>query len=133
MRCRKTPGVKFFAVCVGGALGSGLRYLLALFALRIWGPGFPVGTLLANCLGCLLMGLLSAWGVSSGGKSEVLRVTLTTGLLGGFTTFSAFSNDTVQLIRNGSGAAATLYLVLTVAMGLLLVAGGHGLGRLLLR
>lgn len=83
----------FLYVAVGGALGASLRHLLGLATLRQFGPGFPYGTFLANILGGLLMGVLVGWLAHRISGGENLRLLLGVGLLGGFTTFSAFSLD----------------------------------------
>lgn len=117
----------WLAVAGGGAVGSLARWQLALW-LRGLAPGWPWGTLLVNVLGCLLIGWI-AGSLAVRPLPEWLRLGLMTGLLGGFTTFSAFSLETLELLRHGAGAA-----LLNVAANLLLAlaacAAGLWLGRL---
>ena len=78
-------------ICLGGAVGTGARYLLSGWLLRWLGPAFPYGTLAVNVLGSFLMGVLMHLALSTGSFSPTLRLTLTTGVLGGFTTYSTFN------------------------------------------
>lgn len=99
-----------FIVMGGGAIGAGLRFLLGRFALHQFGPGFPWGTLAANLIGGLGMGLLVGLLARFGGNwAEGWRLFLGIGLLGGFTTFSAFSLETVNMIERGESGTALLY------------------------
>jgi CrcB protein len=89
-------------VALGGALGSGLRHLVNLAALRLIGPGFPWGTLTVNIAGGFLMGLFVELLARRFGGSAELRLFVATGVLGGFTTFSAFSLDVAVLYERGA-------------------------------
>lgn len=100
-------------VMLGGAFGAGLRHLVGLVALRGLGPGFPWGTLSVNLAGGLLMGLLAGWLVRAGG-SEQTRLLLGVGLLGGFTTFSAFSLEVALMIERGEIGTALAYVLASV-------------------
>lgn len=115
-------------VALGGALGSVARYFVTLAARTLW-PGFPWGTLIVNVVGGFAMGLLIAYATSRPGFPETLRIALGVGVLGGFTTFSAFSIDTVLLLRDGS--IALMYA--NIAANVLLSVGacliGHWVGR----
>lgn len=98
-------------VGLGGALGSVLRYLLQLGAGRWLGQGFPYGTLLVNLLGSLAMGLLMGWLAREAPENGAeLRAFLAIGILGGFTTFSAFSLDAISLMQDGKTLAAGIYI-----------------------
>lgn len=100
-------------VALGGAIGASGRYLTGVGVLRLVGPGFPVGVLVANLLGSFIMG---AFVVLAAQKSLThLAPFVMTGLLGGYTTFSAFSLDTVSLIERGQMGTAALYVLLSVA------------------
>lgn len=110
-------------VALGGALGSALRYGVGHFAARWLGLGFPFGTLVVNAIGGLLIGLLTA---RVGPAAENLRLFAGVGALGGFTTFSTFSLETVRLIERDP-ATALLY----VLASLILSVGGCWLGLML--
>ena len=86
-------------VALGGALGASGRYLLGQGASRVFGAGFPIGTLSANIIGSALMGVLFGYLSSRGSDSDTMRLFLGVGLLGGFTTFSAFSLESLSLIH----------------------------------
>ena len=96
-------------VMLGGAVGAGARHLAGVAGLRWLGPGFPWPTLFVNLLGSLLMGLLAGWLVQKGG-SEQARLFLAVGVLGGFTTFSAFSLETFLMIERSQYAVAASYV-----------------------
>jgi len=96
-------------VMLGGALGAGARHLVGSFTLARFGPGFPWGTLSVNLAGGLLMGLLAGWLVRAGG-SEATRLFFAVGVLGGFTTFSAFSLETFLMIERSQYAVAASYI-----------------------
>lgn len=102
----------------GGAIGSGLRYLVGRLALATFGPGFPWGTLAVNLIGGACMGVLAGV-LARGALGEPVRLLLGVGVMGGFTTFSAFSLDTVQMLQRGELATATLYVLASVAGALL--------------
>ncbi len=109
-------------VALGGAIGSVARYLAVLGAGRLV-PGWPLGTLVVNLLGCFAMGVLFAL---IGPRSHPL---LMTGILGGFTTFSAFSLDALKLWQAGAVAQAALYVVLSVVLSLSACALGAALAQ----
>ena len=96
-------------VMLGGALGAGARHLVGSYALARFGPGFPWGTLIVNLVGGLLMGLFAGWLVRSGG-SEASRLFFAVGILGGFTTFSAFSLETFLMIERSQYGVAAAYV-----------------------
>jgi CrcB protein len=119
-------------VCAGGAFGSGVRYLIALGAARWIGPDFPYGTLLVNLTGAFLIGLVQQL---AGGRvlSEESRLLLATGVMGGLTTYSAFSYETVRLAQLGAWRAAGLNVVVTTVLCLALCVAGMAAGRVLTR
>jgi CrcB protein len=117
------------AVAAGAAVGAVLRYLIGTWAIAHFGDGFPYGTLLINLAGCFLIGVLLAIAVERG-MHEALRLLLVTGLLGGFTTFSAFGYETYSLLIRERWLLALLYVLGSVLGGLLCVAAGVGLARL---
>jgi len=117
-------------VALGGAVGSLARYGVNLWTVRAFGPGFPWGTLTVNVVGGLVMGALAALLASRGGSNEA-RLFLLTGVLGGFTTFSAFSLDAVSLWERGEGTAAAVYVIVSVTVSIAALVGGLALGRAL--
>jgi len=108
----------FLLVAAGGALGSGMRHLVNVAALRLFGPGFPWGTLAVNVVGCLAMGVFVELLARRLGGSAELRLFVATGLLGGFTTFSAFSLDAAVLWERGAVLPAFAYVAGSVALSL---------------
>ena len=116
----------YLQVAVGGAIGATLR--LATYRALPWhGPGFPVATLAVNVAGSLVMGLLVAVFAHRGGHA--LAPFLLTGILGGFTTFSAFSLDTITLWERGQAGLALTYVAASVLLSLAAVAAGLVAGR----
>ena len=116
-------------VAAGGAAGSVLRYQVGLWSLRLLGPSFPWGTMIVNVAGSFAIGLLAELIARRLNSSEEMRLLLVTGLLGGFTTFSAFSLDTMSLMERGATAAAVSYMVASVVLSLGAALGGLALGR----
>ena len=118
-------------VAAGGAIGSSLRHLVNLAALRLVGPMFPWGTMAINIVGSALMGLVAGWFALRSGTTpnQDLRLFLATGILGGFTTFSAFSLDAMLLWQRGEAGAAAFYVLGSVAISLAGLAGGLALMR----
>lgn len=114
---------------VGGAVGSGARYLLTVSAARFMGPSFPWGTLTVNIVGGLLMGIVIALVASKLDGSAEVRTLLATGVLGGFTTFSAFSLEVVNFLERGDVATALVYVAASVVLSVAAVALGLWLVR----
>ena len=114
-------------VALGGAIGASARYLTNAGALRAFGSGFPWGTVIVNVAGSFVMGLL----VVSLAQRDALRLApfLMTGILGGFTTFSAFSMDAMKLFQSGQPALAALYVAGSVALSLAAIVAGAALAR----
>jgi len=102
---------------LGGAFGAVSRYSLAHLAINLFGKGFPFGTLIANFVGSLLMGLLFGL-IESGSLMPQVRIALGVGFLGAFTTFSTFSLDTVLLLQQGDWIKALLNVLLNVGLSL---------------
>jgi fluoride exporter len=122
-------GIQVLAVAVGGAVGCSLRYLITLGAAKVVGTGFPLGTLLVNIVGCLLAGLLFGLAEERAAFPPIVRVLVMTGFLGGFTTFSAFSLETVNLLRDGSLAIAVATFAANNLVGFAFAFAGIYLGR----
>ncbi|WP_373355667.1 fluoride efflux transporter CrcB [Pseudoroseicyclus sp. CXY001] len=114
-------------VAIGGALGASARYLVGVGAVRLMGPGFPWATLVVNVVGSFVMGAL----IVALAQLSATRFApfLMTGLLGGFTTFSAFSLDAVALFERGQAVAAALYVAASVGLSLAACVGGLLLAR----
>lgn len=119
-------------VALGGAFGSLCRYLVGTWALRQFGPNFPWGTLTVNIIGSFTIGLASEIIIRRFGGSLELRLLVITGMLGGFTTFSAFSLDFLALLERGSTMAAMAYVTSSVLISLVAVFAGLALGRAIL-
>lgn len=117
------PGMTILQIALGGALGAVLRYLC------VSAVAFPYGTVAVNVLGCFVMGLALVWLVESGSDHGRWAPLIMSGMLGGFTTFSAFSLDTVRLFEAGQVLGALVYVLGTVTLCLLAVIVGVMLGR----
>jgi CrcB protein len=112
-------------VCLGGALGTGARFLISSGMARAFGPQFPRGTILVNVTGSFLIALVLELSLRTGAISPTMRIFLATGVMGGYTTYSSFNQETLRLAEDGSYALAALNLGLTVLA--CLVAGVLGL------
>jgi CrcB protein len=123
---------RFLLVCLGGALGSGARYLVATWALRAFGPAFPRGTLLVNVTGSFVLGVVMTASLTSATIRPDLRLFLSAGVLGGFTTYSSFTYETLALVDAGRSGAALGYVALTLVLGLAAGAAGMIAARTLL-
>lgn len=115
-----------FQVALGGAIGASLRYMTGLMMARLLGKGFPWGTLTVNIVGSFLMGVLVVVLAQTGNRYAPL---LMTGLLGGFTTFSAFSLDVVTLYERGQVALAGGYVAASVTVSIAALFAGLLLAR----
>lgn len=122
---------RFLWICLGGAVGTGARYLLSGWVLRLAGPGFPWGTLAVNAVGSFLLGVILEISLATDLFPPTLRLALTTGVMGGFTTYSTFNYETLQLFQQEDWLLGGANLLATVV--LCLAAGGIGVvaGRLL--
>jgi len=118
-------------IALGAAVGANLRYGLSIWAAQQWGATFPYGTLLINVLGSFAIGVVMVLLTTRLAVSDVWRLLIVTGLLGGFTTFSTFSYETYGLLVSGSWLEAGLNIVGSVGLGLIGVFLGAGLARLL--
>jgi CrcB protein len=118
-------------VFLGAGIGGMLRHGVNLVSPRWFGTGFPAGTLLINVLGSGLMGLIAGWLAfrTQGGWSQPIRLFLTTGILGGFTTFSAFSLDAIMLWERGEAGLASAYVIGSVVLSLAALCAGLALIR----
>ncbi|MBU6156187.1 MAG: fluoride efflux transporter CrcB [Alphaproteobacteria bacterium] len=113
----------------GGALGAMARYLLSSLVTQVMGTQFPWGILCVNLAGCFAMGLVAGAGLQAIPLSDGMKAFLATGILGGFTTFSAFSLDAVQLVERGQSMDAALYVIASVAGSIAALIAGLALVR----
>lgn len=115
----QSPYIASLYVAAGGAVGAVARFQLGRAVTKLAGPGagFPWATLAANVLGCFAMGALFGWLARHGGASEQMRLLLGVGLLGGFTTFSAFSLEVLLLSERGAHFSALAYIAVSVLAG----------------
>jgi fluoride exporter len=119
----------FLTVFLGAGIGGALRHGVNLSAAKLVGTGFPHGTLIVNILGSLIMGFLVEWFAVRFDPGQTWRLFLTTGILGGFTTFSAFSLDTALLIERQSYIVAGVYVLASLIGSI----GGLFIGLILVR
>src|SRR2546421_7254401 len=109
----------FLIVFLGGGLGAALRHGVTLASARLLGTAFPYATLFENVTGSLIMGLVAAYFAFKGDATQHWRLFLTTGILGGYTTFSAFSLDAALLYERGAPGLAALYILTSVVLSIL--------------
>lgn len=113
----------------GGFIGASLRYLISQYTPYLFGTKLPYGTLIVNVIGGLLIGLIMELSLTTDAISPELRIFLTTGIMGGLTTFSTFSYETVNLFSNGSFILGTLNICLNLFLSL----GGVLLGKFIVQ
>lgn len=121
--------MSYLVVFIGGGIGAALRHGVNLGTARLFGTSFPYGTLTVNIVGCLVMGLLTGYFAFKGDVSQHWRLFMTTGILGGFTTFSAFSLDVALLYERGEIGLAATYVLASVVVSLVAVFAGLALMR----
>ncbi|MEM9432325.1 MAG: fluoride efflux transporter CrcB [Pseudomonadota bacterium] len=114
-------------VAIGGAIGAALRFLMGLGIFRLTGPGFPMAILSVNVVGSFLMGLFVVYAAHRGATH--LSPFVMTGLLGGFTTFSAFSLETMTLLERGETTQAAIYVIASVVFSVGALAAGLMVAR----
>lgn len=119
----------YLIVFIGGGIGSAMRHGVNIAVTNMLGAAFPYGILLINVSGSFAMGLVAAYFAFKGDASQDWRLFLTTGILGGYTTFSAFSLDTALLYERGEIGMAALYVIASVAVSI----GGLFAGLALVR
>ncbi len=126
------PLATYLAVAVGGAIGSVARFWMTGFMTGLTGPRFPWGTLLINVAGSFVIGLVAGIALTPDRVwlHPNLRIFLMTGICGGFTTFSAFSLQALELLQGGEVAPAVAYMAASVVLCVLLSWAGWSLGRL---
>ncbi len=116
-------------VAAGGALGAAGRYGVSIISMKIFGPAFPWATIGVNILGCLAMGLFMAFTLRRPEIPVNVKLFLATGILGGFTTFSAFAADFARLIEGREFGMGIVYVLASVCLSLLAVFAGLAAGR----
>ncbi|HJS74592.1 MAG TPA: fluoride efflux transporter CrcB [Vicinamibacteria bacterium] len=123
---------RFFLVCIGGAIGTGIRYLVAITAPRLFGTAFPYGTLAVNVVGSFLLGAILHLGLATTLISPTMKLVLASGIMGGLTTYSTFNYETLEYVSQGAFWLAGLNVVATVTLCLLAGALGVTSARWLL-
>jgi CrcB protein len=121
--------VLYLIVFLGAGIGGALRHGVNVGAARLFGYGFPLGTLIVNVVGSFLIGLLAGYFAFRPGIDQHMRLFLTTGILGGFTTFSAFSLDAALLVERHAYGLAAAYVLGSIAASLLALFFGLALFR----
>lgn len=122
---------RVFWVFAAGGLGSVLRYAIGLWSADRFGTAFPYGTLIVNLSGCFLIAIAARAAAVSSGHPD-WHIAVTAGLLGGFTTYSAFNEQTIQLIQGGAATAAAINITVTLVGGLAAGWLGHVVARQLI-
>ena len=116
-------------VGTGSFIGGAMRYWLSTLMKSVCGQGFPWGTLMVNLLGCFLFGVVFAVFGKSSATDNTLYLLLTTGVCGGFTTFSTFANESVQMLQQGNTWGFVGYVATSIVAGLALIALGYGVAK----
>ena len=111
---------EIIAVFIGGGIGSILRFLLNKIEI-VSENNYPYSTFISNVIGCFILGLVLGYFIKNGSNNSTLFVFLTVGLCGGFTTFSTFSNENLQLIQNGHILSFLIYTLLSLILGIMFV------------
>ena len=111
--------MRFFLVCLGGAIGSGARYLVSIGSLKILGASFPFGTFIVNVVGSFLMGAIMHEAQATPLISPTERMFLVTGVLGGFTTYSSFNYETIRYFQEGDFVRGSGYFLTTTVVCIL--------------
>ena len=119
----------YIVVFLGGGLGAALRHGINIGVARLFGGGFPYATFFINVSGSFVMGLIAAWFAFKGDASQHWRLFLTTGILGGYTTFSTFSLDAALLYERGQLGLAAGYVIGSVLLGLIGLFAGLAIVR----
>jgi fluoride exporter len=121
----------YILVFVGGGCGASLRHAVNMTCARLWGTGFPYGTFVINITGSIVMGVIAGYLAFKGEASQHWRLFLMTGILGGYTTFSAFSLDTALLYERGAAGLAAFYVLGSVGISIAGLFAGLALVRYL--
>lgn len=119
-------------ISLGGAVGTGARYLVGGWAMKWLGSGFPYGTFAVNVIGSFLLAALMYVGTNTEWMNPTVRVAVTTGMMGGFTTYSTFSYETMSYINDGAWSMGALNVGVTVSACLVASFLGFAVGRYVL-
>jgi CrcB protein len=120
---------RFLWICLAGAAGTGTRYLVGLWAGQRFGTTFPYGTMIVNVAGCFLIAVVTHVALNTADFSPDLRLALTTGFMGGLTTYSSFNFETTKLLQDGARAEAVANFGITVVACFLAGLLGLAMGR----
>lgn len=120
-----------FYIAIGGGFGSVLRYFTTIVVNKYFQSTFPYATFAINLIGCLLIGLCFGYFLKQNNISQDFKLFLITGICGGFTTFSAFSIENVQLLQNNQILTAFLYISLSIFLGLIATYAGLSIAKIL--
>ena len=120
---------QFLLVGLGGAAGSMLRFLVSVLTAKYYAAAFPLATFLINLLGCFLIGVFIGWFGHSGQLNQHLRLLLVTGFCGGYTTFSTFSAENLNLLQSGHHLTAFGYMATSIVAGILAVWCGLSIAK----
>jgi CrcB protein len=120
---------RFLLVCLAGAAGTGARYLVSLGSARYLGPAFPFGTLIVNVVGSFFLAVVAVLGLEVGAISPDARTVLAVGVMGGFTTYSSFNQETLGFLQRGAAFQALGYMAVTLTGCLAAGALGSGVAR----
>lgn len=116
-------------VGLGGVIGSLLRYVVSVVTVNFTYHHFPLPTFIVNVIGCFLLGFLSSYFLEKEFRQKKMYTAITTGVIGSFTTFSTFSNEIVQFIRDANYTIGIIYLFLSITLGLSFSYLGMSMGR----
>ena len=120
---------KTLLIFIGGGLGSTLRYILGTVAKDYWGITYPYGTFIINIIGCFFIGLILALGLGKSDINQELKIFLTIGFAGGFTTFSTFGHESATLISHGQTIQSMTYIALSITGGIGAIYAGEFLAK----
>ena len=124
---------KFLLILIvgcGGFIGAAVRYIISINSVKVFGADFPYGTLIANIIGAVIIGLVMELSLDSAIITPNIRLFLTTGMMGGLTTFSTFSFETVSMIMNGSFIICGVNIVLNLGLSLIGIVIGQFIAKL---
>ena len=121
----------FLAISLGAVVGANLRYWMSRYALRLWGPVFPYGTLTINVLGSFILGFFMVWTTERALVDPRWRLLIAVGFCGGYTTFSSYAYETMALLEQGQWALMTVNFLANNVLACLAVVAGMALARVL--